>query len=166
MSVATDYKPWFDEKCPQFSDQTKHVKWQWLQDPNHSDTDNLNNVSCEASGHCGAGEGARWEWLVNAMSWPLYPWGKKLVSIVREARWAPGPLSTGAENLSPTGIRSLNCPAIATRYTSPPNTVRKRITGELYRGINKFKKGHQPRTYIVKFEKSDLFADSHNILKR
>jgi len=26
MSVATDYKPWFDEKCPQFSDQTKHVK--------------------------------------------------------------------------------------------------------------------------------------------
>jgi hypothetical protein len=94
MSVAKAYKPWFDEKCTQFSDQTKHVKWQWLQDPNHSNTDNLKNVSCEA----------RWEWLVNAMPWPLYPWGKKLVSIVQEARWAPGPLSTGAENLFPTGI--------------------------------------------------------------
>jgi len=57
MPVATDYKPWFDEKCPQFSDQTKHVKWQWLQDPNHSNTDNSSNVRCEASGHCGGGRG-------------------------------------------------------------------------------------------------------------
>jgi hypothetical protein len=31
----------------------------------------------------------------------------------------------------------------------------------LYRGISDFKKGCQPRTYIVKDEKGDLFADSH-----
>jgi hypothetical protein len=30
---------------------------------------------------------------------------------------------------------------------------------ELYRGINYFKKGYQPRTIIVKDEKGDLVAD-------
>jgi hypothetical protein len=33
------------------------------------------------------------------------------VSIVQEAGWAPGPVWTGAENLTPTGIRSPDCPA-------------------------------------------------------
>ena len=33
------------------------------------------------------------------------------VPIVQEAGWAPGPVWTGAENLAPTGIRSLDCPA-------------------------------------------------------
>ena len=36
----------------------------------------------------------------------------------------------------------------------------------MYRGINDFKKGHQPRTNIVKDEKGDLFTDSHSILVR
>ena len=31
--------------------------------------------------------------------------------IVQEARWAPGPVWTGSENLAPTGIRSLDRPA-------------------------------------------------------
>jgi len=33
----------------------------------------------------------------------------------------------------------------------------------LYRGINDFKKGYQPRSNIVKDEKGDLVADSHSI---
>ena len=37
---------------------------------------------------------------------------------------------------------------------------------DLYRGINDFKKGYQPRTTIVKDEKGDLVADSHNIMAR
>jgi hypothetical protein len=37
---------------------------------------------------------------------------------------------------------------------------------DLYRGINKFKKGYQPRNNVVKDEKGDLFADSHSILAR
>jgi len=37
---------------------------------------------------------------------------------------------------------------------------------DLYRGINDFKKGYQPRTNIVKNEKSDLFTDCHSILAR
>jgi hypothetical protein len=37
---------------------------------------------------------------------------------------------------------------------------------DLYRGINEFKKGYQPRTYIVKDGEGDLFAESHRILAR
>ena len=37
---------------------------------------------------------------------PLLTPGIDLVSIVQEAEWAPGPVWTGAENLTPTGIRS------------------------------------------------------------
>ena len=37
---------------------------------------------------------------------------------------------------------------------------------DLYRGINDFKKGYQPRTDIVKDEKGDLVADSRSILAR
>ena len=45
------------------------------------------------------------------------------------------------------------------------NSKNKNIS-ELYRGINRFKKGYQPRTNIVKEEKGDLVADSHSILTR
>ena len=37
---------------------------------------------------------------------------------------------------------------------------------DLYRSINDFKKGYQPRCNTVKDEKSDLVADSHSILAR
>jgi UDP:flavonoid glycosyltransferase YjiC (YdhE family) len=37
---------------------------------------------------------------------------------------------------------------------------------DLYRGINDFKKGYQPRTTIVKDEEGDLVADSHSIMAR
>jgi len=37
---------------------------------------------------------------------------------------------------------------------------------DLYRGIRDFKKDYQPRTNIIKDEKSDLVADSHSILAR
>jgi hypothetical protein len=36
----------------------------------------------------------------------------------------------------------------------------------LYRGINEFKKGYQPRTNLVKNEKGDLLADSHKIVNK
>jgi hypothetical protein len=41
----------------------------------------------------------------------------------------------------------------------------KNIT-DLYRGINAFKKNYQPKTYLVKKENSELFADSQSILNR
>ena len=36
----------------------------------------------------------------------------------------------------------------------------------MYRGINDFKKGYQPRSNTVKDEKGDLVADSHSIVDR
>ena len=36
----------------------------------------------------------------------------------------------------------------------------------MYRGINDFKKGYQPRYNIVKDEKGDLVADTHIIMAR
>ena len=43
------------------------------------------------------------------------------------------------------------------------NSKNKNIR-DLYRGINDFKKGHQPRCNTVKDEKGDLVADSHSIV--
>jgi hypothetical protein len=45
------------------------------------------------------------------------------------------------------------------------NSKNKNIR-DLYRGINEFKKGYQPRTKMVKAENGDLLADSHSILNR
>jgi hypothetical protein len=35
---------------------------------------------------------------------------------------------------------------------------------DLYRGLNEFRRGNQPRNNLVKDENGDLFEDSHNIL--
>jgi len=45
------------------------------------------------------------------------------------------------------------------------NSKNKNI-GDLYRDVNEFKQGHQPRTKLVKDENDDLLADSHSILNR
>jgi hypothetical protein len=45
------------------------------------------------------------------------------------------------------------------------NSKNKNIR-DLYRGINEFKRGYQPRNNLMKDENDDLIADSHNILNR
>jgi hypothetical protein len=45
------------------------------------------------------------------------------------------------------------------------NSKNKKIR-DLYREINGFKRGYQPKTNLVKDENGDLLADSHNILNR
>jgi hypothetical protein len=45
------------------------------------------------------------------------------------------------------------------------NSKNKNIR-DLYRGINEFKKGYQPRTNMVKEENGDLLTDFHSILNR
>jgi hypothetical protein len=45
------------------------------------------------------------------------------------------------------------------------NSKNKNI-GDLYRGINEFKKGYQPRTNLVKDEKGDLLLDAYEIVNR
>ena len=55
--------------------------------------------------------GTRRGWGVSVTPRPLFTPGKDPAPIVQEAGWAPGPVWTGAENLSPTGIQSPYCPA-------------------------------------------------------
>ena len=55
--------------------------------------------------------GTRRGWGVSVTPRPLFTPGKDPVPILQEARWAPGPVWTGVENLAPTGIRSPDCPA-------------------------------------------------------
>ncbi|PNF35751.1 hypothetical protein B7P43_G13042 [Cryptotermes secundus] len=45
------------------------------------------------------------------------------------------------------------------------NSKNKNIR-DLYRGINKFKRGYQPSSNLVEDENGDLLSDSHNILNR
>ena len=55
--------------------------------------------------------GTRRGWGVSVTPRPLFTPGKVPVPIVQEAGWTPGPVWTGAENLSSTGIRSPDRPA-------------------------------------------------------
>jgi hypothetical protein len=45
-------------------------------------------------------------------------------------------------------------------------TNSKKNIRDLYRGINEFKRGYQPRSKLVQDENGDLFAYSHKILNR
>jgi hypothetical protein len=45
------------------------------------------------------------------------------------------------------------------------NSKNKNIR-DLYRGINDFKRGYQPRSSLTKDENGDLLEDCHNILNR
>jgi hypothetical protein len=42
--------------------------------------------------------------------------------------------------------------------------IKNKNTRDLYRGINEYKRGDQPRNDFLKDENGDLFAGSHNIL--
>ena len=107
-------KPWFDEECFGFLDQRKQAKMQWIEDPNQSNIDNLNNVKHEVNRH------------------------------FRKQKEAH--LRAKIEELE---------------TNSKIQNIR-----DLYKGINDFKKGYQPRCNIVKDENGDLVADSHGIVAR
>jgi hypothetical protein len=50
-------------------------------------------------------------WVVHATPQPFYHQETDTIYIMEEAGWAPGPLWTGAENLTSTRIRSADCAA-------------------------------------------------------
>ena len=45
------HKPWFDEECLGFLDQSKQAKMQWVQNPSQINVDNLKSVRREVSRH-------------------------------------------------------------------------------------------------------------------
>jgi hypothetical protein len=87
---------------------------QWLQNPNQSNLDNLNNARQEVSRH----------------------------------------------------FRNKKREYLKAKFNEVEINSKNKNIRELYRGINYFKKGYQPRTNIVKDEKGDLVADCHSILAR
>jgi len=77
--------------------------------------------------------GTRRGWGVSVMPRPLFTPGKDPVPIVQEAGWASGPVWTGAENLTPTGIRSPDRPASSQllyqlRYQAHPTLIAGTLT--------------------------------------
>jgi hypothetical protein len=42
-------KPWSNDKCSKLTDHQKQAQLQWLQNPNHINGDNLQNLRCETS---------------------------------------------------------------------------------------------------------------------
>jgi hypothetical protein len=55
-------------------------------------------------------------WLVNTTPQQLWPLVKDPVPVAQNALWAPRSVWKGAENLAPTGIRSLDIQPVASRY--------------------------------------------------
>jgi hypothetical protein len=52
------------------------------------------------------------------------------------------------------------------KINNSAKTSKNQNIRNLYRGINKFKEGYQPRNKFVKEQNGDLPANSHNILNR
>jgi hypothetical protein len=77
------------------------------------------------AGHERVNLGARWRWEFNATSRPLYLLGKTRYPFW-EARWAPGPVWKGAENLALTGFR------LSDRPTRSESLYRLRYPGPRY----------------------------------
>ena len=61
--------------------------------------------------------GTRRGWVVSSTPRSHFIPRKDSVPILQEARWAPGPFWTGAENLVPTGNRSRTVQPVVSRYT-------------------------------------------------
>jgi len=71
--------------------------------------------------------------VVSVTPRPLFTPGKDPVPILQEAGWDPGPVWRGAENLAPTGIRSLDRPArssvaIPTELSRPTMKLKGDVT--------------------------------------
>jgi hypothetical protein len=54
---------------------------------------------------------ASWGWLVTATPSPLHPQEGVSVVLVQNDVWTSGPVWTGAQDITPTGVRTPNRPA-------------------------------------------------------
>jgi hypothetical protein len=50
------------------------------------------------------------------------------------------------------------------KINEPETNNKNKNIGDLYRGINEFKKGYQPRINIIKDENSNLLADPQSVM--
>ena len=84
--------------------------------------------------------------MVNATPQPLCPRERDPVLTLSEAGWAPGPVWTGAEKLSPTGFRSPDHPArnVALYQLWYPDPSTCQLRWQQPRGTNVNRMGSDP----------------------
>jgi hypothetical protein len=98
----------------------------------------------------------------------------KLVDQRKQAklRWLQDPSEENEDNLSDVRweasrhFRNKKREYLKDRINELGSNSNNKNIRDLYRDINEFKKGYQPRTNLVKEEAGDLLADSHKILDR
>jgi hypothetical protein len=87
-------------------------------------------------------------------------------------QWLQDPSKGNEDNLSNAQqeasrhLRKKKIEYLKDRINELESNSKNKNIRDLYRGINEFKKGYQPRTNLVKDERGDLLADSHKILNR
>jgi hypothetical protein len=68
--------------------------------------------------------------------------------------------------VKPAGISGIKRQNLKDKIDELATNSKNKNIRDLYREINYFKKGYQPRTNLVKDENSDLLADSYYIMNR
>jgi hypothetical protein len=87
-------------------------------------------------------------------------------------QWMQDPNQSNVENLNKvrrdasTHLRNKKKAYMKAKIEELETNSKLKNVRDLYRGINDFKKGYQPRTNTVKDEQGDLVVDSHSILSR
>jgi len=87
-------------------------------------------------------------------------------------RWVQDPSQSNVDNLNTVRrevsgyFRNKKKAYLRAKIEELETNSKTKNIRDLYRGINDFKKGYQPRCNIGKDEKGDLVADSHSIVAR
>jgi len=85
-------------------------------------------------------------------------------------QWAQDPSQNNVDNLNNViceasrHFRNKKNAYLKGKIEELETNIKIKNSRDLYRGISDFKKGYQPRTYIVKDEKGDLVTECHIIL--
>jgi len=95
----------------------------------------------------------------------------KIISIIYRDIKFQDPNQSNVDNLNNVRCEASRCfrnkkmEYLQAKVTNLKLTVTQRIS-HLYRGINDFKKGYQPRTNVIKDDKSDVVTGYHSIFAK
>jgi hypothetical protein len=87
-------------------------------------------------------------------------------------RWLQDPSEANEDNLSDVRreasrhFRNKEREYLKDKINELESNSKNKNVRDMYRGINEFKKGYQPRSNLVKDERGDLLADPHKMLNR
>jgi hypothetical protein len=87
----------------------------------------------------------------------------------KNLQWLRNPSEANEDNLSDVRreasrhFRKKKREYLKDKFNELQSSSKNKNIRDLYRGINGFKKGYQPRTNLVKNERGDLLADPQNL---